>query len=156
MNRNSTLAARLQEVLLDGTWIANTNYATLLRQTNWREATRKVGTCNTIAALTFHINYYLDGLLRAFATGHLDISDRYSFDIGPIDNESDWQALVNTFISNAQTFVQYVAQCSDSDLEGPFINADYGTLARNIEGVIEHSYYHMGQISLLKKLLVGA
>ena len=35
----------------------------------------------------------------------------------------------------------------------PFIDAKYGTFLRNIEGVIEHSYYHLGQISLIRKLI---
>lgn len=42
----------------------------------------------------------------------------------------------------------------DRILDKPFIDEKYGSYIRNIEGVIEHSYYHLGQIVLLKKMIV--
>jgi len=38
-------------------------------------------------------------------------------------------------------------------LDQTFVKEDYGTYYKNITGVIEHGYYHLGQISLIKKLL---
>jgi hypothetical protein len=35
-----------------------------------------------------------------------------------------------------------------------FEEEKYGIYRRNIEAIIEHSYYHLGQISLIKKLIV--
>ncbi len=67
MTRNLTIASRLREVLLNGHWIANTNYKEQLLNLNWQQATQKVDNLNTIAALTYHINYYLAGLLNAFS-----------------------------------------------------------------------------------------
>ena len=43
----------------------------------------------------------------------------------------------------------------DTKLEEPFVDEKYGTYLRNIEAVIEHSYYHLGQISLIRKLITG-
>ncbi len=37
-------------------------------------------------------------------------------------------------------------------LDGKF-KEEYGSYALNIEAQIEHSYYHLGQISLIKKIL---
>jgi hypothetical protein len=153
MSRNTALAARLREVLLNGTWIANTNYKDQLTQVSWREATQKVGGLNTIAALTFHINYYLDGLLHAFRTGRLEISDKYSFDLPTLTSESDWDLLVTRLLENAGKFADTVEQMDDETFDRPFIDEKYGTCLRNIEGVIEHSYYHLGQISLIRKLI---
>lgn len=152
-NRNQFISKRLQEVLLDGTWIANTNYKTQITSVDWQQATQKVGDLNTVAALTFHINYYLSGLLSAFETGKLEISDKYSFDLLPISSQADWDKLVSDFLNNAQQFADRVEQMDDSVLDQPFIDERYGTLLRNIEGVIEHSYYHLGQISLIKKMI---
>lgn len=155
MNRNIFIAGRLREVLLNGTWIANTNYKKHITSINWEIATHKVGDLNSIAALTFHINYYLDGLIRAFETGKLDISDKYSFDLSPIQSEEEWQNLVERFLKNAETFVTIVENMEDNIFDQPFIDEKYGTVIRNIEGVIEHSYYHLGQISLLRKMVEG-
>lgn len=153
MKRNKTLADRLREVLLDGYWIANTNYKKQIQSVTWEEATQKIGTLNTIAALTFHINYYLAGLLNAFEKGKLEISDKYSFDLPPIQSASDWDQMVTEFLTNAEKFVATVAQMDDTLLDEPFIDEKYGTFLRNIEGVIEHSYYHLGQVSLINKMI---
>ncbi|TMU51004.1 DinB family protein [Flagellimonas algicola] len=153
MGRSQELASRLQEVLLDGRWVANTNCKAQLENLSWEVATQKVGNLNTIAALTFHINYYLAGLIVVFQGGALEIRDKYSFDLPPINSQADWEKLVNEFLANSETFVQEVAQLSDNILDQPFVDEKYGTYLRNIEGIIEHTYYHLGQISMLKKLI---
>lgn len=154
MTRNSTIANRLREVLLNGHWIANTNYKEQIQSINWHQATQKVGSLNTIAALTYHINYYLAGLLSAFENGKLEISDKYSFDLPQIKSETDWNKLVTDFLNNSEKFAGRVEQMEDSIFDQPFIDEKYGTFLRNIEGVIEHSYYHLGQISLIKKMIM--
>lgn len=153
MSRNKTIAARVREVLLDGRWIANTNYKEQLSTVNWQQSTIKIAGLNTIAALTFHINYYLDGLLRAFENGKLDISDQYSFDAPAINSDADWSQLVQALASNAEKFAIAVEQMEDSLFDQPFIDEKYGTFLRNIEGVIEHSYYHLGQVVLIRKMI---
>jgi uncharacterized damage-inducible protein DinB len=153
MNRNTTLASRLREVLLDGHWIANTNYKEQLQSINWKQAIQKVDNLNTIAALTFHINYYMEGLLNVFNGGKLEISDKYSFDLPGIKTEQDWNQLVNTFLHNAETFASKVEQMEDTLFDQPFVDEKYGSYLRNIEGVIEHSYYHLGQVSLIRKMI---
>lgn len=152
MKRTELIASRLREVLLDGRWIANTNYKDQLLAVSWEQAIRKTGNLNTIAALAYHINYYLDGLIRVFEGGPLDIKDQYSFDLPSITSAADWDQLVNTFLRNAEKFTDHVAQLPDNKLDEPFVDKKYGTYLRNIEGVIEHSYYHLGQISLIRKL----
>jgi uncharacterized damage-inducible protein DinB len=153
MARNLILANRLREVFLYGKWIANTNFKEQLLGISWEQATQKVGDLNTIALLTFHINYYLQGLLQVFNGGQLEIRDKYSFDLAEIKSETDWNVLVNTFIHNAELFANSVEQMPDSRLDQVFVDEKYGTYLRNIEGVIEHSYYHLGQISLIRKLI---
>jgi uncharacterized damage-inducible protein DinB len=153
MTQTEFIANRLQEVLLDGRWIANTNYKAQITDISWKQAIQKVGSLNSIAALTFHINYYLDGLLNVFNGGTLDIRDKYSFELPPIESEEDWLKLVHSFLANAESFVQQVAQMPDTKLAEAFVDEKYGSYARNLEGVIEHSYYHLGQVSLIKKML---
>ncbi len=155
MNRNIALANRLNEVLLNGKWIANTNFKEQIINLQWQHATQKISNLNTIALLTFHISYYLNGLLNVFNGGALLIKDKYSFDLPIIKNENDWANLVNDFIANAQMFVTKVENLEDALLDQPFTDPKYGTYLRNIEGVIEHSYYHLGQVVLIKKMILG-
>ncbi len=156
MTRNLALANRLREVLLNGKWIANTNFKEQILNVSWEQAIQKVDNLNTISLLTFHINYYLQGLLNVFKGGNLEIRDKYSFDLPEIKSETDWNTLVNTFLSNAELFATHVEQMADSRLDQPFVDEKYGSYLRNIEGVIENSCYHLGQVSLIKKMITGS
>lgn len=154
MTRTESVANRLREVFLNGHWVANTNYKEQLLHLTWKQATHKIGSLNTIAALTYHINYYLTGILNVFDGGELEIHDKYSFDLPTIKSENDWQKLVNEFLTNSEKFANCVAQMPDGKLDTMFIDEKYGTYLRNIEAVLEHSYYHLGQISLIKKMIL--
>jgi len=153
MARNLAIANRLREVLLNGKWIANTNFKEQILSVNWEQAIQKVENLNTIALLTFHINYYLAGLLNVFAGGKLEIKDKYSFDLPEIKSEKDWNKLVNDFLVNSEIFANQVEHMEESMLDQPFADEKYGSYLRNIEGVIEHSYYHLGQVSLIRKMI---
>lgn len=153
MTRSLTISSRLREVFLDGYFIANTNYKVQLLGLDWKQASQKVGNLNTVAALTYHINYYLKGLLNTFETGRLEIRDKFSFDLPPITGQADWDSLVANLLDNAEKFADKVEQMDDSLFDQIFIAEKYGTYLRNIEAVIEHSYYHLGQISLIKKMI---
>lgn len=153
MENSNQLANRFREVLLNGTWIANTNFKDQLSGVSWEQATQKIGSLNTIAALTFHINYYIAGINNVFEGGGLEIRDKFSFALPEIRTQRDWEMLRDGLFQNAEKFADYVEGMSGEQLEGDFVDSKYGSYRRNIEGVIEHSYYHLGQVSLLRKLL---
>jgi len=153
MENATQLAKRFREVLLDGKWIANTNFKDQLSQVSWQEATHPIGSLNTIALLTYHINYYIAGILKFFNEGVLDIRDKYSFDAPAITSQTDWENRQNELWTNAEQFANRVERMSDEELEKVFVKEAYGNYRRNIEGVIEHSYYHLGQISLIRKMI---
>ncbi|MCS4304407.1 DUF1572 domain-containing protein [Chryseobacterium pennae] len=147
------LAKRFREVLLDGLWIANTNFKDQLSDVTWEQAVTKVGTLNTIAMLTFHIDYYIAGITPVFEGGNLEIKDRYSFDLPPIESQEHWEALLTKLWSDSEKFAVLLEKMPDSKLDEMFVDQKYGTYQRNIDGMIEHAYYHLGQITLIKKLL---
>lgn len=41
----------------------------------------------------------------------------------------------------------------EEKLNEDFVDKKYGTYLRNIDGMIEHSYYHLGQIVWIKKVI---
>lgn len=151
MNLSTQLANRFREVMLNGTWVANTNYQDQLNDLTWKQATTKVNSYNTIALLTFHVNYYIAGVLQVFQGGELTIRYKYSFDAPELTSEEDWQALKNQLLTNSEVFAQEVEQLTDEQLQQAFVKEAYGNYLRNIEGMIEHCYYHLGQVSLIKK-----
>lgn len=153
MSSPSHLAKRFREVLLNGLWIANTNFKDQLSDVTWEQATTKVGTLNTIAMLTFHIDYYIAGILNVFEGGNLEIKDKYSFDLPPIESQEQWETLLNKLWNDSEKFAALLEQMPDPKMEEVFVDKKYGTYLRNIDGTIEHCYYHLGQITLIKKLL---
>jgi hypothetical protein len=154
MKRSKIIADRFREVILNGTWIANTNFKDQLSSLSWQQATTKIGSLNTIAALTFHINYYLAGVSNVLEGGPLDIRDKYSFDLAPITSQEDWASLMQSMWDNADKFAGLVEALPDHKLDEVFIDPKYGTFQRNIEAMIEHSYYHLGQVTLIKKMVL--
>ncbi len=147
------MAKRFREVLLNGLWIANTNFKDQLSDVNMEKATTKVGSLNTIAMLAFHIDYYIAGLIHVFEGGELEIRDQYSFDLTPLESEEQWDNLKSKLWNDAEKFATLLEQMPDSKMNEVFVDEKYGTYLRNIDGMIEHCYYHLGQITLIKKLL---
>ena len=153
MESSNQLANRYKEVMLDGKWIANTNFKAQIETVNWKQATTVIGGLNSIAALTFHLNYYTAGILNVLKGGALEIRDQFSYDLPPIQAANDWDKLRADCIHNAEQLVLHVSAFPDEKLDTPFVLAQYGNYRRNLEGVIEHCYYHLDQVVLLRKLI---
>lgn len=151
MELNIYLANRLKEIFTEGKWVVGTNFKAAIMDLDWQQATQKIDNFNTIADLTFHIDYYIGGVKNVLEGGSLDIRDKYSFDCPPITSEQDWQGLVDQFCRNATAFIELVENRTEEQLLSDFVEKQYGTYLRNIDVMIEHTYYHLGQIILIKK-----
>jgi len=153
MKNTSEIANRFRETILNGTWIANTNYKDQLENLDWKIAVTPVKNLNTISLLAQHIHYYINGINNVFKGGPLDIKDKFSFDFPPINSQQEWQDFLAKFWNATEEFASFVEQMPDENLDQVFMDEKYGTYKRNIDAMIEHSYYHLGQIVLIKKLL---
>ncbi|HVG16500.1 MAG TPA: hypothetical protein VM935_16120, partial [Chitinophagaceae bacterium] len=83
----------------------------------------------------------------------LNASDKFSFDLSPIHSEDDWQALLSKTFKEAEALAVRIEDLDDAALSEIFAAPQYGNYYRNLHGVIEHTHYHLGQISLIKKML---
>ncbi|WP_370392054.1 DUF1572 domain-containing protein [uncultured Winogradskyella sp.] len=153
MKLNTYLANRLKEIFTEGKWVVGTNFKEQIVDLDWKQATQKIENFNTIADLTFHIDYYIAGVANVLKGGTLDIKDKFSFDYPPITSEDDWDNLVTKFCADAEEFIALVEKMPDEKLLSDFVDKQYGTYVRNIDVMIEHTYYHLGQIILIKKRL---
>lgn len=98
MENSTQIAKRFREVFLNGKWIANTNYKEQLSNLSWEQATKRIGSSNTIAALTYHVTYYIAGILNVLEGGALEIRDKYSFDFPEVKSKADWDKLSNELL----------------------------------------------------------
>lgn len=152
MQLSTQLARNLREVHfgVNWTWV---NMKDNLKDVDWQQATTKVDSFNTIATLVYHTHYFIAVTAKVLEGGPLDGHDKYSFDHPPIQSQQDWEQFLDTVWACANRFADLVEQLPDAKLWETFVEEKYGTYYRNIQGIIEHTHYHLGQITLLKKLL---
>ena len=128
MNLTEQIAKQLRGVYFGGNW-TSVNLKETLADVTWRQAIIKVYTFNTIAVLVYHMNYYVSAVLEVLQGESLNAHDKYSFDHSPVLSREDRET---------------------------FSDEKYGNYYRNIHGIIEHMHYHLGQIVLIKKILLQA
>ena len=151
-----TLQAQIAKQVRDlhfGDNPANPYMEGLLQGVTRAQATTQVYDLNTIAKLVFHVNYYIAGVADVLDGGDLVIRDKYSFDLPPIESDADWQTLLDKTWADAERFATLIEELPESRLWEPFYDQKYGSYFKNLEGIIEHTHYHMGQIALIKKIV---
>lgn len=146
------IAKHLHNVHFGGNW-TTTNLKDTLSDVTWQEATKKIGSFNTIAALAYHVNYFVAAVLPVLNGGALNAHDKFSFDHPPITSQEDWDKLRDKLWTDANNIVEAVKRLPDTILLEHFTDEKYGNYYRNLHGVIEHTHYHLGQIVILKKFI---
>ncbi len=152
MTASLQIAKHFRDVHFGGNWTSE-NLKDQLAGVTWQQAATPVHSLNTIAALVYHINYYVSAVLKVLRGGPLDAHDKYSFDCPPVRSPEDWDRLQNKLWADAEAFIILVEQLPDSRLEENLADAKYGNYYRNLHGIIEHTHYHLGQIAIIKKML---
>jgi hypothetical protein len=152
MNLSGQIAKHLREFHFGGNW-TDVNLKDTLKDVTWQQATTKVESFNTIAALVFHINYYISAVTKVLQGEPLTASDKYCFDCPPIQSQTDWENLVNKTWTDAENFAVLIEQLPENKLWETMADEKYGSYYRNLQGIIEHCHYHLGQIVLIKKMV---
>jgi hypothetical protein len=152
MNITAQIAKQFREVYFGGNW-TSVNLKDSLTDISWQQATSQVYSFNTIAALVYHINYYVSAVLKVLQGEPLNASDKFSFDLPPVLCDQDWENLMNKTWTDAENFASLVEKLPENTLWEDFSENKYGNYYRNIHGVVEHTHYHLGQIVLIKKIL---
>lgn len=152
MNLSQQLAKHFREIYFGTNWTYS-NIKDNLDKISWEDATVVIPTFNSIAALTFHINYFVEAMLQVLHGGPLDAHDKFSFDCPPINNEAEWKAMLALHYAHAEEMASLIEKLPESVLWEIFVEEKYGTYYRNIQGIIEHSHYHLGQIVIIKKMI---
>lgn len=152
-NLTTYLAKHLRDVHFGGNWTW-VNLKDTLSDVTWQQATTPVKDLNTIATLLFHVNYFVGVQVKVLQGGPLEGNDKLSFAHPPIHSQADWDAMLEKAWSEAETLAQLIEKLPEEKLWDVFCEEKYGSYYRNLQGLIEHTHYHLGQMTLLKKLLV--
>lgn len=152
MSLSTHLAKHLRDVYFGGNW-TSVNLKNTLSDVSVEQATAKFQSLNTILALVYHINYYIVAVAKVLQGQPLDAHDKFSFDHPQGQSKEEWEALLDKTLRDAESFAALVESLPDSKLWESFEDGKYGNYYRNIQGIIEHTHYHLGQIVLIKKLI---
>ena len=157
MNLQAQIAKHFKEVHFGGNWTW-VNLKDSLAGITWQQATTQVYSFNSIAKLVYHINFFVGVATKVLHDKPLtgSDSDKYSFDCPPIQSQDDWEKLIAKTFTDAENFAVLIEQLPDNKLEATFFDEKYGSFYRNLQGIIEHTHYHLGQIVLIKKILLHA
>jgi hypothetical protein len=154
MTVTAQIAKHLRDVHFGGNWTVS-NFKDHLKDVTWQQATTQIHSFNTLATLVFHVNYYVDKVIKVLEGGPLTGKDEESFALPPIHSQEDWGKLLDKMWAEAEVLAALIEQLPDSKLEENFTDGKYGTYYRNFAGIIEHFHYHLGQVVLIKKLVVS-
>ena len=86
--------------------------------------------------------------------GPLTANDKFSFDLPPIQSAADWESLKIKNWNDAERLGRLVEKLSEDRLEEYFTDKKYESHYKNIQGIIDHVHCHLGQIVLLKKMVI--
>ncbi|HEY8897101.1 MAG TPA: DUF1572 domain-containing protein [Niastella sp.] len=152
MNLPQQIATNFRTVYFGNNW-TDVNLKDSLAGVDWELATTQIYSCNTIALLIFHMNYYVSRVLPVLKGQPLDAHDDNAFNCPPIRNQEDWDKLQKQVFADAEAFAIEIEKLPESKLWEIFENEKYGNYYRNLHGIVEHNHYHLGQIVLLKKII---
>lgn len=126
-----------------------------LEDVDWRAATARQGRRHPIATLTFHVGYYLQAIISVLRDQPLTTSDRQAFEHPPVTNAEDWKRLTEQVWRQAEHAIRLIEHLPEERLHAPFGEERYGSVFRNLLGILEHAIYHMGQITWAKQDLAS-
>lgn len=152
MTSTAQLAQHFRELHFGGNWTWS-NFKDQLEDLTWQEASTKVHSFNTIAALIYHLNHYTDAASKALNGEGFHTRQELSFEHPPLRFREDWDELVEQTFRQAGILADQIEQLPDELLFETFTDEKQGNYYRNILGIIEHAHYHLGQIALIKKLV---
>ena len=129
------------------------NISDTLKNVSWQQAQQRTTVSqNTLASLLHHL-YYWNGIMMQRIKGiNPSVPDANGFDVDDLKNENDWNDLKE---KAHQSFIQLanaVKNFPQEKLSSTYA-AGKSSYYKNLQGIIEHAHYHLGQIVILKKLV---
>jgi len=121
---------------------------------DWRVVNDKVYGEKTIAVLLQHmINWRIFVLkkLEGDVAYDIIIDQLNDWTVTTVNNEQEWQALLNMIRSNQEKILKHLVKCDDDLLNEtvPGKKYKFGPILRSLH---QHDIYHLGQIAMLNSM----
>ncbi|SDB40873.1 hypothetical protein SAMN03097699_1166 [Flavobacteriaceae bacterium MAR_2010_188] len=145
-------AKLLRDVYLGDNWTSS-SLKQHVSDITYKEATTSYHFLNTIAKLVYHMDYYVIAAKGVLNGEPLTAKDKFSFDHPNFDSQAAWDNFLKGIFANAEELAILVEKLPEAKLLEDFSEGKYGSIYRNLHGIIEHLHYHLGQVVIIKKLI---
>lgn len=152
MDISGQIAKQLRDAYFGKNWTAS-SLKEHVSDITYKEATTSYHFLNTIAKLVFHMDYYVVAVKDVLKGKPLTAKDKYSFDHPNFESQEAWDDFLNRVFENAEETAVLIEKLPESKFMVDFSEEKYGSVYRNLHGIIEHLHYHLGQLVIIKKLL---
>jgi len=98
------------------------------------------------------MGFYLNAVLSRLKGTPLQFKHEDTFKAPQIQSQEEWEKLVADCYTAAESLAKEIEHAPAEKLEEINPGNQY-SYYKNLHGVVEHTYYHLGQIVLLKKLV---
>ena len=120
-----------------------------LRGTALAQARRSVNGGNSVLAIVYHLHFYVRGVASVLRGDRLDTRDGASWETPVVETDEAWQALVEEVLAEGEVLAKALEGLGEEAVWSPFYSAGNAPVFTNVLGVLEHVYYHLGQIVLI-------
>lgn len=152
MQTSAAIALQMKEVYEGGNW-SEVDLAATLADITWAEANIITPvSVNSIAAILFHLQFYNNVVKDRLAGISTAIPDANGFDVPKLKNAADWKLLQQNSLASAHALMEMVSALPEEKLFEA-LTSNGVTVYKTLHGVVEHAYYHLGQIVMLKKII---
>lgn len=152
MSLLNNIAVHILDVHMGDNW-TEVNIQKTLEDVSFEEAVRVTPISpNSMAMLLHHLTFYNEVVLQRLLDLYIPIPQSNGFDLTPVTSEEQWQRLQHKNLQSAHALAEGILQFPINRLFELTANGKT-TFYKNLHGVAEHAHYHLGQITMLKKLI---
>lgn len=151
------LMKKIEKVYSGSPWYGNSIKSILNDIDSKTALTKAAGNIHTIAELVAHIIAWHEFVISKIkGDNDFRMPQKLSFDWRRVDKneKTAWNSLLDALEINQSEILSTLKKLDDDFLKLPVRRRRYN-IEFLIEGSIQHDIYHLGQISLLKKMIKG-
>jgi uncharacterized damage-inducible protein DinB len=152
MNTAKLVAQHLLDVYKGNNW-TEVNIADTLKDVTLSEAIIVTeASSNTIAALVHHLAFWNRAMTARLKGLEMKIPEDNGYCTPELKTEADWQRIRNDNLASATERAETISNIDKERLFQPIVPGR-SSIYKNVQGMVEHIHYHLGQIVILKKLI---
>ena len=146
------IAEHIMQVYAGDNW-TDVSIAATIAGINFQQAQQHTaGSPNTIASLLHHLSYWNGIIMQRMQGNNPSIPETNGFDVPELKNENDWNELKEKAHQSFIQLAQAVKNFPEEKLDKTYAEGK-SSFYKNLQGIVEHAHYHLGQIVIIKNLL---